>query len=70
MAGALKLIEFVREHNVPTFGTCGGFQHMVIEFARNVLGIKDAELAEYDPEACFFHTLFGTSSPVDIKKVM
>ena len=32
-------------------GPAGGFQHMAIEFARNVLGIADAEHAEYDPYA-------------------
>ncbi len=51
MKGALKIIEYTRMHQIPTIGTCGGFQHMVIEFARNVLGIKDAEHAEYDPYA-------------------
>jgi CTP synthase (UTP-ammonia lyase) len=51
MSGALKIIEFARINNVPTLGTCGGFQHIVIEFARNVLGIKDAQHAEYDPYA-------------------
>lgn len=49
MSGALEIIKFARTNNIPTFGTCGGFQHMVIEFARNVLDIKDAEHAEYDP---------------------
>ncbi|HEV8272598.1 MAG TPA: hypothetical protein VGQ04_14905 [Chitinophagaceae bacterium] len=49
MTGALKIIQYTRENNIPTIGTCGGFQHMVIEFARNVLGITDAEHAEYDP---------------------
>ncbi|HEX2954525.1 MAG TPA: CTP synthase, partial [Bacillota bacterium] len=34
-----------------TLGTCGGFQHIVLEYARNVLGIKDAQHAEYDPSA-------------------
>lgn len=51
MTGALDIIEYARLKNIPTFGTCGGFQHMVIEFARNVLNIKDAEHAEYDPYA-------------------
>lgn len=51
MAGALKIIEFARLNNVPTLGTCGGFQHIVIEYARNVLDIKDAQHAEYDPYA-------------------
>lgn len=47
----LDAIRYAREHGVPTLGTCGGFQHMVIEFARNVVGIKDAQHAEYDPYA-------------------
>ncbi len=51
MNGALKLIHHTRENKIPTFGTCGGFQHMVIEFARNVLNIQDAEHAEYNPYA-------------------
>lgn len=51
MSGALEIIKFARTNNIPTLGTCGGFQHMVIEFARNVLEIKDAEHAEYDPYA-------------------
>ncbi|HEX9343417.1 MAG TPA: CTP synthase [Actinomycetota bacterium] len=32
-------------------GTCGGFQHMLIEFARKVAGIPDADHAEYNPDA-------------------
>lgn len=51
MEGALRIIQYGRLNNVPTLGTCGGFQHMVIEFARNVLNITDAEHAEYDPYA-------------------
>jgi len=51
MSGALKIIRHAREDKIPTLGTCGGFQHMVIEFARNVMGITDAEHAEYDPYA-------------------
>jgi len=49
--GMLKGIEFARHRDWPFLGTCGGFQHMVIEFARNVLGIKDAEHAETNPYA-------------------
>jgi len=51
MNAALRLIQKTRENQIPTLGTCGGFQHMVIEFARNILNIKDAEHAEYDPYA-------------------
>jgi CTP synthase (UTP-ammonia lyase) len=51
MENALRAIQYARENGVPCFGTCGGFQHIVIEYARNVLGYKDAEHAEYDPYA-------------------
>lgn len=51
LQGALKIIQFAREHFLPVLGTCGGFQHMVLEFARNVLFIRDAQHAEYDPYA-------------------
>jgi CTP synthase (UTP-ammonia lyase) len=47
----LDAIRFAREHDVPTLGTCGGYQHMLIEFARNVASITDAQHAEYDPYA-------------------
>jgi CTP synthase (UTP-ammonia lyase) len=51
MDTTLWVIGYARENNVPCFGTCGGFQHMIIEYARNVLGFKDASHAEYDPSA-------------------
>lgn len=49
--GALRAIRFAREADCPFIGTCGGFQHVVIEYARNVLGFEDAQHAEYDPYA-------------------
>ena len=39
MDGALAGIRFARETSRPFLGTCAGFQHGVIEFARNVLGV-------------------------------
>jgi CTP synthase (UTP-ammonia lyase) len=51
MLGALKAIRWARVNDVPLLGTCGGFQHMIIEFARNVAGVTDAAHAEYDPYA-------------------
>ena len=48
---ALQAIRLARENLIPCLGTCGGFQHMVLEFARNVLGFADARHAEYDPDA-------------------
>jgi CTP synthase (UTP-ammonia lyase) len=48
---ALRAIRLARENLVPCLGTCGGFQHMILEYARNVLGYADAHHAEYDPAA-------------------
>ncbi len=47
----LWAIREARERGVPCLGTCGGFQHMVLEYARHVLGFRDAQHAEYDPYA-------------------
>lgn len=49
--GALDAIHWARTHDVPLLGTCSGFQHIVIEFARKVAGIEDAAHAEIDPDA-------------------
>lgn len=46
----LKTISFARTQNVPFLGTCGGYQHAALEFARNVLGRAEAENAEINPE--------------------
>lgn len=51
MEKTLWAIRYARENNVPCFGTCGGFQHIIIEYARDVLGFMDAQHAEYDPYA-------------------
>jgi CTP synthase (UTP-ammonia lyase) len=57
LEGALRAIEHARRDDVPLLGTCGGLQHVIIELARNVLGIDEAQHAEYDPYAS---TLFVT----------
>lgn len=49
--GALRAIRFAREQQRPFLGTCGGFQHAVLEFSRNVLGWSDAEHGETSPES-------------------
>ncbi|MFJ7313938.1 CTP synthase [Pseudomonas sp. NPDC098747] len=49
--GALRAIRFAREQQRPFLGTCGGFQHAVLEFSRNVLGWTDAEHGETSPNA-------------------
>lgn len=51
MDGALSAIRMAREGGIPLLGTCGGFQHIVLEYARNVLGFKDAEHEESAPQA-------------------
>ena len=51
MRGALNAIRYGRERGLPVLGTCGGCQHMAIEFAHHVLGIADATSAETDPYA-------------------
>lgn len=51
MAGALAAIRFARETDRPFLGTCGGFQHAIIEFARNVAGIGAADHTESNPDA-------------------
>jgi CTP synthase (UTP-ammonia lyase) len=45
------MIRWARVERKPFMGTGAGFQHAVLEFARNVLGVKDAMHAEYDPDA-------------------
>src|SRR4051794_22815607 len=49
--GALAAIRTAREHGLPFLGTCGGFQHAVLEIARDVCGIAAAGHAEYGEEA-------------------
>jgi CTP synthase (UTP-ammonia lyase) len=51
MDGALRAIRHAREHAVPFLGTCGGFQHALVEYARSVLGLADADHEESAPGA-------------------
>ena len=44
--GKIKAIQFAREHKIPYFGLCYGMQLMVVEYARHVLGLKDANTTE------------------------
>ena len=48
--GMIQAAQYARENRVPCFGICLGMQIMVIEFARNVLGYKDANSSEFTPD--------------------
>ncbi|GAA2770674.1 CTP synthase C-terminal region-related (seleno)protein [Streptomyces showdoensis] len=50
-ANVLLAIRTARTLGIPYLGTCGGFQHALIEYARNVLGLVDAEDVQYDADA-------------------
>ncbi|WFB11903.1 hypothetical protein LRS74_29395 [Streptomyces sp. LX-29] len=71
-SGALNAVRTARERNIPFLGTCGGFQHALLEYARNVCGLTDVAHAENQPSAedtlivplaC---SLIGHEGPVDI----
>jgi CTP synthase (UTP-ammonia lyase) len=51
LTGALRVIRFARENGCPLLGTCGGFQHVLIEYARAVLGLSEADHVESNPNA-------------------
>jgi CTP synthase (UTP-ammonia lyase) len=71
--GVLRGIQCARENRIPFLGTCGGSQHLVLEYARNVMGIQEASHAESDPYAsCLFITplscsLVGKTMEVTVK---
>jgi CTP synthase (UTP-ammonia lyase) len=48
--GALRAIRWARESPRPYLGTCGGFQHALLEYARNALGLTAADHAESNPD--------------------
>ncbi len=48
--GKVEALRIGREVKIPTFGICLGMQMMAVEFARNVLGLKEANSTEFDPD--------------------
>lgn len=48
--GKIRVIKYARENKIPFFGICLGMQCSVIEFARNVVGFKDAHSTEFNPK--------------------
>ncbi len=51
MENILLAINFARKNDIPFLGTCGGYQHAALEFARNALGYSNAENGEINPDA-------------------
>ena len=49
--GKIKAIQYAREHKIPFFGICLGMQCAVIEFARHVCGLADANSSEFNPNS-------------------
>ncbi len=49
--GIISVIKYAREHKIPYFGLCYGMQLLVIEYARNVLKLRDANTAEINPKS-------------------
>lgn len=68
--GALAAVRFARERSLPFLGICGGFQHAILEYARDVAGLTDADHAETNPTAAtqviapLACSLVGKSGPV------
>ncbi|MEU2773050.1 hypothetical protein ABZ646_08975 [Streptomyces sp. NPDC007162] len=50
-AGVLRAIRTARDDGIPFLGTCGGFQHALLEYARHVCGLSRVAHAENDPDA-------------------
>ena len=50
LEGKILAVKYAREHGIPFFGICLGMQMAVVEFARNVLGYRDAASTEVDPK--------------------
>jgi CTP synthase (UTP-ammonia lyase) len=73
LEGALAAIAFARREHTPFLGTCGGFQHALIEHARAELGLADADHAESNPHAAtpliapLSCSLVGASATIELR---
>ena len=65
--GMITTVKYARENKIPLFGICLGMQIMVIEYARNVAGIKDANSGEFDENTPnkVLHYLPGQNDQID-----
>ena len=48
--GKIRIVQYLRENNIPFLGLCFGMQLAIVEFARNVCGLKNANSTEIDPK--------------------
>jgi CTP synthase len=72
--GKIKAVQFAREHNIPYLGICLGLQAAVIEFARHVAGLDDANSTEFDPKTphpviALIHEWVETDGTVQVRSV-
>ena len=63
--GKVGALKYARENKIPTLGLCLGLQCMVIEYARNVVGLEGASSTEFDPD-CEFAVIATMAEQVDI----
>ncbi|CAL4324676.1 CTP synthase [Buchnera aphidicola (Protaphis terricola)] len=67
--GKLLSVKYARENNIPYFGICLGMQIAIIEFAQNVIGIKEANSTEFDP-TCKFPVIDLIKKQNNIKNII
>jgi len=66
--GKIKAVQYARENKIPFFGICLGMQMAIIEFARNVLGLKEANSTEFDKN-CKFPVIDMMESQKNVKQL-
>jgi len=72
--GKIKAVQYAREHNIPYLGICLGMQAAVIEFARHIAGLEDANSTEFDPDTphpviALIHEWIDTDGTVQVRSM-
>jgi CTP synthase (UTP-ammonia lyase) len=70
MIGAMNGIQFAREKDYPFIGTCGGFQHTVLEYATNMLGFEEIKTLNNPEETNVFITALSCSLVGETRKIL
>ncbi len=68
VAGMIRAISYARKTRTPYFGICLGMQTACIEYARNVVGLKDADSTEFDPDTPY-PVIFKLRDLVDVEEL-